>query len=260
MILYKYVDLKTANLIFKHSTVKFSKPTSFNDPLELTSLFYDSMESRNTQRTKHIAASDSYGILSLTRTPLNPLMWAHYSKGKKYSVKDVIELDHNNNSHAGIAFGIDVELAGFNNTACNLIPAKYGNVIYTSTKPKHPYENSEYLSLYEGEEYSFKPELLEMLQRVFLYKSAHWSYEEEVRVVRNVCCEPFNEIQQLNRSCFKEVYIGIRNFRNKIYLTHMKRRIKKAFPDAIPYICSFDNSEWTLNKIPLDEAIKSNRF
>ena len=83
MILYKYVDSKTADLILSNSTLKFSKASSLNDPFELTSLHYDSESQDSEQAIRFIAASMSYGILSLTRNPLNPLMWAHYAKGEK---------------------------------------------------------------------------------------------------------------------------------------------------------------------------------
>jgi len=256
MILYKYVDLDTAELIMENSTVKFSKPSSFNDPFELTSLFYDSVGPRNQHTLKYLAASDSYGILSLTRNPLNPLMWAHYAKGKKVSENKAIELDRDNIFHAGVVFGIDAELANLNSYGSNVIPAKFGNVIYTSTKPRHAFENSEYLKLYEGLEYKFNPELLEALQRIFLYKSSHWSYEEEVRVVRNVCGEPFKQIIPIDRLSIKEIYIGYRNSNNSTYLAKMKSKIIKAFPECVPYVCGFDNSEWTFSRTPLNDAIK----
>lgn len=83
MILYKYVDSKTADIIIKDSTLKFSKATSLNDPFELTSLHYGTNHQDEEQEIRFISACMSYGILSLTRNPLNPLMWAHYGRGKK---------------------------------------------------------------------------------------------------------------------------------------------------------------------------------
>ncbi len=256
MILYKYVDFDTACLIMENSTLKFSKSSSFNDPFELTSLFYDKEGPLNQHLLKHIAASESYGILSLTRTPLNPLMWAHYARGDKVLVSHAIELDHNNRSHAGVVFGIDVDMAGFNNDGQNVIPAKYGSVIYTSTRPRHPFENSENHGVYEGLLYNFQPELLEALQRVFLYKSFHWSYEEEVRVVRNTCGQPFKEIQCLTRDCFKEVYLGIRNSFNNDYLLNVRAKILKSFPDCNIYVCRYDESEWLFKRVLLEDVIK----
>lgn len=256
MILYKYVDLNTAETIMERSTLKFSKASSLNDPFELTSLYYELKEPNQKDGIKHIAASQSYGILSLTRNPLNPLMWAHYGRGTKFLSKKGIELDRDNNSHAGMVFGIDIDLAELNETGLNVIPAKYGSVIYTATKPNNSFDNSENHHVYEGMLYTFQPELLEALQRVFLYKSSHWSYEEEVRVVRNVNRNQKNEIQSVNRACFKEVYIGYRNSFNKNYLSEMKEKLEKSFPDCLIYVCGFKNSEWSFNRIPIDEAIK----
>ncbi|HFT4300576.1 DUF2971 domain-containing protein [Klebsiella quasipneumoniae] len=254
MILYKYVDSKTADTIIKDSTLKFSKATSLNDPFELTSLHYDTTPEDKGQEIRFISACMSYGILSLTRNPLNPLMWAHYGRGKKIKGGYGISLDKKNNSHAGVVLGIDVDEAGLNNSSSNIIPAKYGSVIYTSTKPKSPFADSTNHYFFEGIQHNFDPNILEALQRTFLYKASYWSYEEEVRVVRNIIREN-NEIQDINLSSIKEYYIGFRNSFNKKYLTSIKRKLKKALPNCKVYVCCFDKTEWTFNKIPIDEAI-----
>lgn len=253
MILYKYTDLETASIITNNFTLKFSKASSLNDPFELTSLHYDSAHDAE-QGLKHLIASESYGILSLTRNPLNPLMWAHYSKGEKKEGGFGIQLDHGNCSHAGIVLGIDVDEAGLNDVGSNVVPAKFGSVIYTSTKPKDAFDNTESHMFFEGLQFNFSLNMLETLQRTFLYKPAYWSYEEEVRVVRNVWRRD-KEIQQFNKSCFKEAYIGIRNSFNKEYLINTKDELNKVLPECKIFVCSFDNSEWTFNKITIDEAI-----
>lgn len=253
MILYKYTDLETAEIIIKNHTLKFSKASSLNDPFELTCLHYDS-SSDEEQTIKYIVASESYGILSLTRNPLNPLMWAHYSKGEKKEGGYGIQLDHGNCSHAGIVLGIDIDEAGLNDIGNNLVPAKYGSVIYTSTKPRDLFDNSENHMFFEGLQFNFSLAMLEALQRIFLYKPAYWSYEEEVRVVRNVWRRN-NEIQKFNKSCFKEAYIGIRNSFNKAYLIKTKNELKSLLPECKIFVCRFDSNEWTFNKITIDEAI-----
>lgn len=255
MILYKYVDLNTANLIIENSTLKFSKASSLNDPFELTSLHYGSEPEYKDQAMNFVVASMSYGILSLTRNPLNPLMWAHYGKGEKFEGGRGIALDHGNGSHAGIVFGIDINEAGLNDESFNIIPAKYGNVIYTTTKPNHPFEKSNDHYFSQGLQFGFHPNLLEVLQRTFLYKPACWSYEEEVRVVRNVWRRA-TEIQQVNKSCFKEIYIGVRNSFNQEYLTKFKDFVSCSLPECKIFVCGFDKSKWTFNKITIDEAIQ----
>lgn len=254
MILYKYVDLETAELIINSSTLKFSKASSLNDPFELTCLHYGSAPDHEEQAINYIAASMSYGILSLTRNPLNPLMWAHYSKGEKLKGGPGIALDDGNGSHAGIVFGIDIDEADLNDPFSNVIPAKYGSVIYASTRPQNPFDHSENHNFYQGLQHNFDLKLLEVLQRTFLYKPAYWSYEEEVRVVRNVWRRA-TEIQEVDRACFKEIYIGIRNSFSKSYLIEMKDKVAKSLPSCKVFVCGFDKSEWTFNKIPIDEAI-----
>ncbi|MDR4497425.1 MAG: DUF2971 domain-containing protein [Candidatus Scalindua sp.] len=61
---------------------------------------------------------ENYAVLSLTRSPLNPLMWAHYGQ-----------------EHSGIVIDIDINGAGFTNEKNNFVPVHLGNVIYTQTKP-----------------------------------------------------------------------------------------------------------------------------
>ena len=198
MILYKYVDSDTAELIIQNSTLKFSRASSLNDPFELTGLHYGSEEQYKNQTLKFLSASMSYGILSLTRAPMNPLMWAHYGKGTNYDDKKGIRIDKDNGSHAGVVFGIDA-----------------------STKPHNPYINSENQNFFEGMQFQFNPDFLEALQRTFLYKPSYWSYEEEVRVVRNISrCS--GEIQPIKKSSIKEIYIGIRNAYKHDYLVLMR--------------------------------------
>jgi len=255
MILYKYTDIKTANLILKNSTLKFSRASSLNDPFELSGMHYQKNNIRSNDNDRHYAVSLFYGILSLTRNPLNPLMWAHYAKGKKVPTDDISCLDNDNNSHAGLVFGIDVEEAQFNSQELNYLPAKYGSVIYTSTKPTNPFENSDNWYALQTD-FKFNPDYLEALQRIFLYKSSHWSYEEEVRIVRNMLYSDSGEIMTVDRSCFKEVYIGIRNAKDKKYLNSMQRKIKKYLPECIIYVCDYDLSEWTLKKITIEQALE----
>lgn len=256
MILYKYVDLNTALLIIKNSTLKFSKASTLNDPFELTSLHYGTLEQYENQTLKFYAACMSYGILSLTRNPLNPLMWAHYCKGEKFPDERGISLDEDNASHAGIVFGIDMDKAGLNDDVLNVIPAKFGSVIYASTKPSFPFKNSENHNFFEGLQFNFDPSQLEALQRTFLYKPAYWSYEEEVRVVRNISCNR-EQIQNIDRESIKEAYVGIRNAYNKKYLKTIKAELIESFPECQIYVCGFDIQQWNFVKVTIDEAIRN---
>ncbi|MEK6305805.1 MAG: DUF2971 domain-containing protein [Pantoea dispersa] len=247
MILYKYTDMNTANIILEHSSLKFSRAISLNDPFELCGMYYESSNPEIKQDDRYIAASNLYGILSLTRNPLNPLMWAHYGKGSDTNTKSIL-------SHAGLVFGIDVNEAELNSSQINVLPAKYGSIIYTATKPKHPFSDSENHVVFQTN-MQFNPNYLEALQRMFLYKSSHWSYEEEVRVVRSMIYGECTEVQKVNRSCFKEVYIGFRSTKNKDELLRLSDKISMHLPNCKIYVCDHDQSEWTFKKITLQEAL-----
>lgn len=84
MILYKYVSFSSAQKIIETSTLGFSCLEDVNDSFEGRALKFK--QNKNTSSIPDsviIGAvknrlSRNYEILSLTRQPLNPLMWAHY--------------------------------------------------------------------------------------------------------------------------------------------------------------------------------------
>lgn len=94
-------------------------------------------------------------------------------------------------SHTGVVIGIDLEKAKLTCEKKSVIPAQYGEIIYTQTKP--------YLSLSEptseqlmeiGEEVQyFNSHEFQLFKQAFLYKSIEWSYEEEIRIVKNIKSE-----------------------------------------------------------------------
>lgn len=174
MILYKYVSFKTAESIIKNSTIGFSCIEDLNDPFEGTSVnFEEQSEIPATviADALRMRMSRKFGVLSLTRTPLNPTMWSHYG-----------------DDHRGVVIGIDVDAANLNSNESNLIPAKFGDVIYTSTKPSKPLPqiSSERLMAVGSEVEAFEDQDYDLFKRTFLYKSLPWNYEEEVRVVKNI--------------------------------------------------------------------------
>jgi hypothetical protein len=120
--------------------------------------------------------SRNYALLSLTREPLNPLMWAHYG-----------------DSHQGVAIGINVEKAGLTCTKSSIIPVQYGEVIYTASKPKSiNFEHSVGELMNIGKDAAgFNANFYNITKRAFLYKSSEWSYEEEVRVVKRLVDSPY---------------------------------------------------------------------
>jgi Protein of unknown function (DUF2971) len=174
MILYKYASFDDGSKILEGGSVGFTQPNFFNDPFDLPS--YPDEESANTVQGlfarlhtmgKNSVWAENTGILSLTRTPTNPLMWAHYAE-----------------KHQGMVIGIDAVAAGLTDEKANLIPAQYGSVIYVSRRQDQPFIGKPQTGLAVGSTYHFPHDHYEKLQRLFLHKPLCWSYEEEVRVVK----------------------------------------------------------------------------
>jgi len=209
MILYKYVSFDGGCAILNGKTIGFSNPGDFNDPFEMGGGHGVLPDSDFAPLVLKLLMKRS-GVLSLTRSPLNPLLWAHYTQ-----------------NHGGFVIGWDANAAGFTDETKNVIPAQHGNVVYTDTRPNHPQLGSS-ASMKYGQEYAFRPELFETLQRLFLYKALCWSYEEEVRVVKCVFGDnletipsgPLGRIQVQERPLYlaafppeaiKEIYLGVGN-------------------------------------------------
>jgi hypothetical protein len=105
---------------------------------------------------------EQVGVLSLTRSPLNSVMWAHYA-----------------DNHTGVCIGLDAKNAFFAPISCEIGLApfsvkfkesdlfKLGRVEYALTRPSSACtEHSEYL------------------RRAYFSKHSSWAYEEELRLLR----------------------------------------------------------------------------
>ncbi len=171
MILYKYMKAVHAVELVQSKRIYLAKASSFNDPFEYNAcLTYDPKDPQTYLWGKHgvlkAYCDDSSYLYCMTRRPDNSLMWAHYA-----------------DAHAGVVVGIDVDDDFFQSEAQCIIPAKYGNVIYTNTKPFDDYPLPDFENngwVFEG----FQVSYLEAYQRIYLHKSVEWAYEEEVRVVK----------------------------------------------------------------------------
>ncbi|MCU8278287.1 DUF2971 domain-containing protein, partial [Vibrio vulnificus] len=174
MILYKYVGFQAAISMIESSTLGFSRVLDLNDPFECTSICAPDNHGMTDNLVvnaikEHL--SPRFGVLSLTRQPLNSLMWSHYGQ-----------------SHTGVVIGIDCEKAGLLNSETSSIPANFGDVIYSATKPSHAVnmDISDNFWVDNPALSYFEPHSYNLLSRAFLHKSLEWGYEEEVRVVKNI--------------------------------------------------------------------------
>lgn len=203
MILYKYYSFNSGKSALESERVGFRTPTHFNDPFEASVIEGKSFTKERIQKTLNNVA-----ILSLTRNPLNSLMWAHYG-----------------HEHKGFVIGYEVEDSFFKCKESNLIPVHKGNVIYTKTKPflKTSTRTTTTLcnaidGIYDDEDHQTK----ELIDHLFLNKDTIWSYEEEVRIVKRVnslimeTCEywenPYNRYsipsKEIKSCCSQEIIPG----------------------------------------------------
>jgi hypothetical protein len=216
MILYKYVSFDSGSRILETSSIGFTRPEFFNDPFDQPAYPYersedpaDNIVGRLRVMGKNHIWRENTGILSLTRTATNPLMWAHYAQ-----------------NHTGLVIGIDAVEAGLTDERSNLIPAQYGSVIYVSRRPSQPFIEKPQTGLAVGATHHFPRDHYEKLQRLFLHKALYWSYEEEVRVVKCIkgisADSPNTDSGQfsvsdgrffyrLPRGSIKEMYFGFRS-------------------------------------------------
>ena len=239
MILYKYVPFKGGVSIIDTSSIGFSSPKDFNDPFEMTAFKY---EDKERSELEDMAVSlvrnrcnDSFGVLSLTRQPLNALMWSHYA-----------------DLHKGMVIGFDVEVAGFADLQGNVIPASYGEIIYTKTRPKNVLTMPSDADLKGiGEDVAkFDDSYYEFYKSAFLYKSVEWAYEEEVRVVKNIKCpntpSGFRESTYTNAAgTWRDINIGKR----KLYCLSVKEDAIKEIYFGKNVTGNIDGKELTQKKL-----------
>jgi hypothetical protein len=189
---------------------------------------------------------ENTAILSLTRTPVNPLMWAHYA-----------------NNHQGVVIDINVIKAGLTDEKINLIPAQFGSVIYVSRRAENPFISKPETALAVGATYHFAHDHYEKLQRLFLHKPLGWSYEEEVRVVKcikGITAEGGDagsgrvEIVTVNarnlyclslpQDAIAELYFG---FKTDIQVADdLFYQVRRQYPHIPIYDCNLDSSNFSI--------------
>lgn len=242
MILYKYMTLKTARKILSGSSIQFSSADTFNDPFETFAGSHPAEEESVWGDTFRRMGVDGYRIICLTRDPLSPLMWAHYAE-----------------SHRGVVLGIDCKIAGFLDKEKCVLPAQYGSVIYTRTKPNFEYERSSDKANFQNSKIEYDSNFLDVLQRNFLYKSSEWYYEEEVRVVKSVKSFPGMEINDENgalpnsrillalpKNAIVDIYLGQRACDPYDEMHEFFLLSSNNLPNARLHYVSCDKSSWGL--------------
>lgn len=260
MILYKYVPHDAGRKIIIGNSIGLACASDFNDPFELTGYPRESAANPVSELIAEIRADAkrdiwvrNSAILSLTRSPLNPLMWAHYAE-----------------AHRGFVIGFDVNVSGFTSTDVNLLPAQFGSIIYTEQKPKSELVTTARMEV--GGEFSYRAEILEKLQRLFLHKPLCWSYEEEVRIVK--CIKGIEQDTKLPSGSFtilslgdrqlyliklpddavREMYLGVRNpIVDQEAFDGFACELREHHPDAQLLQCVVGEREWTLESKEIEK-------
>lgn len=255
MILYKYMSPKVAEKVLEGNSIAFSIASEFNDPFETvagypvqsTNPIEGLFEGIRSWTKRHIWTENS-GVLSLTRTPTNPLMWSHYAY-----------------EHHGLVLGFDADAAGFTDEATCLIPAQHGSIIYTQTRPSSSLSESPIGDPVNVDHTHFYPvRHHEKLSRLFLQKAMCWSYEEEVRVVKCVADRDGEGINasgqfklvedhgrgfycyQLPLGSIKEIYLGLRHeaLLSRDAFFSFCEQTERKHPVAAVKACSLSNNSW----------------
>ncbi len=186
MVLYKYMSFNSANAAIENCSIGFSCLEDLNDPFECAALCFESnYELPNSIQHEAFRnrLSRKYGVLSLTKTPLNPLMWAHYG-----------------DDHRGVVIGIDVEMADLNNLSTCVIPASLGEIKYSEKIPRDRLSPPTTESLMNtGNQFSYlNGENSQLFNNAFLHKSTEWKYEEEVRIIKNITSPNYRSRYTIN--------------------------------------------------------------
>lgn len=123
--------------------VKISRFSELNDPFELLAVNLQNKEHRKAFRETRDEINRSNGLISLSRSWKNPLLWGHYAE-----------------KHTGFALGFDVS---------DHVPAA---VIYATSPDTIPID-----------QVTNRPILSEeMMSRLFRTKFFDWKYEDEMRI------------------------------------------------------------------------------
>lgn len=268
MILYKYYGYEAGIAALENSRLGFREPKYFNDPFELSYLNNICGDQKFSvlisDRLKSI--KENVAILSLTKNPLNPLMWAHYGA-----------------SHTGFVIGYDTNTPLLTDKNYNLITVNEGGVDYPDSKPLQ-------VSTPDFAEYIHKIDLKsrsiptlninpceverELARKLYLTKHNPWAYEEEVRVVKSFDPhqhEDFSNslhrweglVEHYSPSPYdsEEIIKGLKIYHEKVqikevYIGDRNKLLRKCSSDSNPdYTISHkaEKEQWKVFKVSVDK-------
>ncbi len=171
--LYKYFPIDRIFDFFDSGLIRFTVPFVFNDPFEIMPIYvkHTWMEE---PFNKNFFGLDSenplsfFGVLSLTDSPCNQLMWSHYTNSYRGFV---IEFDKNHDF-----FKNKFDTKGF--SYCE-------KVIYADSPPTlNIYDNEYLIELRDKYIKKEKIDLIKYPYKIYFTKNKVWQYENEWRLLR----------------------------------------------------------------------------
>lgn len=197
---FRYTSIERAIQIITEQSLYFSSPLDFNDPYEcmpaiqktFNEFNIDSLANKKSQRDyiehleNEIFGSYKIGIVCLSETNKNTIMYAHYSQ-----------------NHEGLCLGFEVDI--YDSRPERADPFLASEVIYGDTYPvlcgnQNPKEH---------------------FKNMFLHKQKDWCYEKEWRIV-NLLIEN-NRLCEFPKNMLKQVVLGIKT---KPYVKRLVKALK----------------------------------
>ncbi|WP_268011486.1 DUF2971 domain-containing protein [Aeromonas veronii] len=245
--LYKYFNIEILNGFIDYPTLKLTKPNELNDPFE--SKISEEIINIHNDITRKRCAPDltiadlqwiarNMGIISLTKSQDNKLMWAHYA-----------------NSHSGFVVGFDTKmLSKYISSIKSTAPA-----VYPSPKKLHKvkYRTRRFncnsltkLNIDNLDEFKFAKHLITEISTI---KSTDWKYENEYRYILSPdFCDSIRITVKTNSIYFnKALKIITENF--KVKRNHFYDSIKNVYLDIDGPFCFKDEITSTQRVSVLNE-------
>ncbi|WP_272525265.1 DUF2971 domain-containing protein [Providencia sp. PROV196] len=156
-----------------------------------------------------------FGVLCLSKSKNNPLMWPHYA-----------------DSHKGVMFELSEPHFNIDSSIC------IDTVSYQENIPK--LDRSDLLGI---NSYLFKDNTTDLIKKNIFIKSSEWSYEQEVRLFRAITDE--NRLLAFPKEAFKSIYLGCRMKEHE--KKEIINQIKKHLPNISIFQLEINKTKYQLN-------------
>jgi len=228
---FKYISVnpKVIDGIFSKHKIRFTQPAALNDPLEsFPQIDFGPKSCNQKQRFQYedvILPSymdwaqvqvverfyNEFGILSLTKEPLNYDMWNYYSNGHRGFVLELKE--------------------DFLQMPCFLSSSRPPlEIIEVQYVQDYKLDFQDYLNGFDNFTYD------DFIQKIIAIKTDHWEYEKEYRVVRSLA-ESENYRPRTQRTSFRDLSLYLFDFsldciNSVVFGVNTERTLKKRIMDA----------------------------